>query len=63
MDRGEEVTVLSQENKEQWLVKDSKGNEQLVPTVYITELQPMVSIQTAWCWFCSAVSKMSVLRF
>ncbi|XP_072545910.1 spectrin beta chain, non-erythrocytic 5 [Salminus brasiliensis] len=37
-DRGEMVTVLSREKDDKMLVRDSKGNEQLVPSTYITEL-------------------------
>lgn len=45
MDRGEMITILSREGKEGWLVRDSKGNEELVPTIYITEVESTVRIQ------------------
>ncbi|XP_036450101.1 spectrin beta chain, non-erythrocytic 5 isoform X2 [Colossoma macropomum] len=38
-DRGEMVTILSREKDDKMLVQDCKGNEQLVPSTYITELQ------------------------
>ncbi|KAJ8287365.1 hypothetical protein COCON_G00000240 [Conger conger] len=41
LDRGEMVDILSKTG-DKWLVKDSKGNQQLVPATYITELQPKV---------------------
>ncbi|KAK3538029.1 hypothetical protein QTP70_027382 [Hemibagrus guttatus] len=37
-DRGEMLTILSKEKDDKMLVRDSKGNEQLVPSTYITEL-------------------------
>ncbi|XP_015205968.2 spectrin beta chain, non-erythrocytic 5 isoform X1 [Lepisosteus oculatus] len=42
LDRGEMVEVLNKPNKENWLVKDSRGHELLVPVFYITELQAKV---------------------
>nr|XP_029543639.1 spectrin beta chain, non-erythrocytic 5 [Oncorhynchus nerka] len=37
-DRGEIVTILNRDNEDTFLVRDSKGNEQLVPKTYLTEL-------------------------
>ncbi|XP_034163832.2 spectrin beta chain, non-erythrocytic 5 [Pangasianodon hypophthalmus] len=37
-DRGEMLTILSKEKDDKMLVRDSKGNQQLVPSTYITEL-------------------------
>ncbi|XP_049319614.1 spectrin beta chain, non-erythrocytic 5 isoform X1 [Astyanax mexicanus] len=37
-DRGEMLRILSREKDDKLLVRDSKGNEQLVPSTYITEL-------------------------
>ncbi|KAG7328102.1 hypothetical protein KOW79_008046 [Hemibagrus wyckioides] len=37
-DRGEMLTILSKEKDDKMLVRDSNGNEQLVPSTYITEL-------------------------
>ncbi|XP_017558803.1 spectrin beta chain, non-erythrocytic 5 isoform X2 [Pygocentrus nattereri] len=37
-DRGEMVTILRREKDDKMLVRDCKGNEQLVPSTYITEL-------------------------
>ncbi|XP_062379447.1 spectrin beta chain, non-erythrocytic 5 [Sardina pilchardus] len=37
MDRGEMITILNRESKDGWLVRDTKGNEQLVPAMYIAE--------------------------
>ncbi|KAF7704200.1 hypothetical protein HF521_021272 [Silurus meridionalis] len=37
-DRGEMLTILSKEQDEKMLVRDCKGNEQLVPSTYITVL-------------------------
>uniref|UniRef100_A0A8C8K4M3 Spectrin beta chain, non-erythrocytic 5 n=1 Tax=Oncorhynchus tshawytscha TaxID=74940 RepID=A0A8C8K4M3_ONCTS len=37
-DRGEVVTILNRDNEDTFLVRDSKGNEQLVPKTYLTEL-------------------------
>ncbi|TSO67499.1 Spectrin beta chain, non-erythrocytic 5 [Bagarius yarrelli] len=37
-DRGEMVTIISKEKEDKMLVRDSKGNEQLVSSTYITEL-------------------------
>ncbi|KAL0969732.1 hypothetical protein UPYG_G00231540 [Umbra pygmaea] len=37
-DRGEIVTILNRDNKDMFLVRDVKGNEQLVPKTYLTEL-------------------------
>lgn len=41
-DRGEMLTILSKEKDDKMLVRDSKGNEQLVPSTYITELSSPV---------------------
>ncbi|KAG5855882.1 hypothetical protein ANANG_G00001630 [Anguilla anguilla] len=41
LDRGEMVDILSKSG-DKWLVKDNKGNQQLVPPTYITELLPKV---------------------
>uniref|UniRef100_A0A4W4DYW9 Spectrin, beta, non-erythrocytic 5 n=1 Tax=Electrophorus electricus TaxID=8005 RepID=A0A4W4DYW9_ELEEL len=37
-DRGEMVTILSREKDDKMLLRDSKGNEQLVPCTYVTQL-------------------------
>ncbi|XP_053365454.1 spectrin beta chain, non-erythrocytic 5 isoform X1 [Clarias gariepinus] len=37
-DRGEMLTILSKEKDDKMLARDSKGNEQLVPFSYITDL-------------------------
>ncbi|XP_010891275.2 spectrin beta chain, non-erythrocytic 5 isoform X2 [Esox lucius] len=37
-DSGEIVTILNRDNEDKFLVRDSKGNEQLVPTTYLAEL-------------------------
>ncbi|KAI1895008.1 hypothetical protein AGOR_G00101700 [Albula goreensis] len=42
LDRGEMVTIVSKQDPDKWLVKDSKGFQQLVPRTYITELPPKV---------------------
>ncbi|XP_028831275.1 spectrin beta chain, non-erythrocytic 5 isoform X2 [Denticeps clupeoides] len=39
LDRGELVTLLRREDKERWLVRDSRGTEQLVPVLYVSELE------------------------
>lgn len=46
MDRGEMITILSREGADGWLVRDSQGNEQRVPTMYIAEVQSTVRIQS-----------------
>ncbi|XP_076156260.1 spectrin beta chain, non-erythrocytic 5 [Alosa pseudoharengus] len=38
MERGDMITILNRESKDGWLVRDTKGNEQLVPTMYIAEV-------------------------
>lgn len=37
-DRGEMLTILSKGKDDKMLVRDSKGNEQLVPSTYIANL-------------------------
>ncbi|KAJ8377542.1 hypothetical protein AAFF_G00256380 [Aldrovandia affinis] len=38
LDRGEVVDILSKDSTDNWLVRDSKGNQQLVPVTYIAVL-------------------------
>lgn len=48
-DRGEMLTILSKEKDDKMLVRDSKGNEQLVPSTYITELSSSVRHSIKCC--------------
>ncbi|KAJ8289416.1 hypothetical protein GJAV_G00001060 [Gymnothorax javanicus] len=46
LERGEMVEILSKSG-DKWMVKDSKGVQQLVPPTYITELQPEEALSPA----------------
>ncbi|CAB1331140.1 unnamed protein product [Coregonus sp. 'balchen'] len=46
-DRGEIVTILNRDNEDKFLVRDSEGNEQLVPKTYLTELPSSTRVNRA----------------
>ena len=59
-DRGEIVTILNRDNEDTFLVRDSKGNEQLVPKTYLTELPSSTVSLTISC-LCGLVKSFMAL--
>lgn len=62
-DRGETVTILNRDNEDMFLVRDSKGNEQLVPKTYLTELPSSTVRFTISCLYGLVKSFMALSPF